>query len=91
MRLHESRLPGEISSRRPGSWEARVPLSGRLTTLLDIVVIFLFTKPLITILARTKFFGSGHPWSGLDPKRLGARPPIRGGRRRPRPSVAKEA
>ncbi|MGA5699466.1 protein translocase subunit SecD [Peterkaempfera bronchialis] len=63
-----------------------------LTTLLDIVVIFLFTKPLITLLARTKFFGGGHPWSGLDPKRLGARPPIRGGRRRPaRASVAKEA
>ncbi|MFJ6213665.1 protein translocase subunit SecD [Streptomyces sp. NPDC092296] len=60
-----------------------------LTTLLDIVVIFLFTKPMITILARTKFFGSGHSWSGLDPKRLGAHPPIRGGRRRP--SVAKEA
>nr|WP_079063203.1 protein translocase subunit SecD [Peterkaempfera griseoplana] len=63
-----------------------------LTTLLDIVVIFLFTKPLITILARTKFFGGGHPWSGLDPKRLGARPPIRGGRRRTgRPGVTKEA
>ncbi|MFG2822763.1 protein translocase subunit SecD [Kitasatospora sp. NPDC048365] len=60
-----------------------------LTTLLDVVVIFLFTKPLITLLARTKFFASGHPWSGLDPKRLGARPPIRGGRRRP--AAAKEA
>ncbi|MFJ5926703.1 protein translocase subunit SecD [Kitasatospora sp. NPDC092948] len=57
-----------------------------LTTLLDVVVIFLFTKPLITLLARTKFFASGHPWSGLDPKRLGARPPIRGTRRRPAPS-----
>jgi len=57
-----------------------------LTTLLDVVVIFLFTKPLITLLARTKFFSSGHPWSGLDPKRLGARPPIRGARRRPAPS-----
>ncbi|MFD7733442.1 protein translocase subunit SecD [Kitasatospora phosalacinea] len=54
-----------------------------LTTLLDVVVIFLFTKPLITLLARTKFFSSGHPMSGLDPKRLGARPPIRGSRRRP--------
>ncbi|MFD9129555.1 protein translocase subunit SecD [Kitasatospora sp. NPDC059571] len=53
-----------------------------LTTLLDIVVIFLFTKPLITLLARRKFFADGHPWSGLDPKRLGAKPPIRGGRRR---------
>jgi preprotein translocase subunit SecD len=53
-----------------------------LTTLLDVVVIFLFTKPLITLLARTKFFAGGHPMSGLDPKRLGARPPIRGSRRR---------
>ena len=54
-----------------------------LTTLLDVVVIFLFTKPLITLLARRKFFADGHPMSGVDPKRLGARPPIRGGRRRP--------
>ncbi|MGW4691896.1 protein translocase subunit SecD [Kitasatospora cineracea] len=53
-----------------------------LTTLLDVVVIFLFTKPLISLLARTKFFAGGHPMSGLDPKRLGARPPIRGSRRR---------
>ena len=63
-----------------------------LTTLLDIVVIFLFTKPLITVLARRKFFSDGHPWSGLDPKRLGARPPIRGSRRRPSaPAAPKEA
>ncbi|MFJ5710470.1 MULTISPECIES: protein translocase subunit SecD [unclassified Streptomyces] len=52
-----------------------------LTTLLDIVVVFLFTKPLMTLLARTKFFGDGHPWSGLDPKRLGAKPPLRRTRR----------
>ncbi|MGF1431619.1 protein translocase subunit SecD, partial [Kitasatospora sp. LaBMicrA B282] len=63
-----------------------------LTTLLDVVVIFLFTKPMITLLARRKFFSDGHPWSGLDPKRLGARPPVRGGRRRPATSAAvKEA
>jgi preprotein translocase subunit SecD len=52
-----------------------------LTTLLDVVVVFLFTKPLMTLLARTKFFSSGHPWSGLDPKRLGVQPPLRRGRR----------
>lgn len=52
-----------------------------LTTLLDVVVVFLFTKPLMTILARRKFFASGHPWSGLDPKRLGAKPPLRRSRR----------
>ncbi|GAB2795447.1 protein translocase subunit SecD [Streptomyces daliensis] len=54
-----------------------------LTTLLDVVVVFFFTKPLMTILARTKFFASGHPWSGLDPTRLGAKPPLRRGRRSP--------
>ncbi|GAA0381716.1 protein translocase subunit SecD [Streptomyces olivoreticuli] len=54
-----------------------------LTTLLDVVVVFFFTKPLMTLLARRKFFASGHPWSGLDPKRLGAKPPLRGSRRRP--------
>ncbi|MFD7922729.1 protein translocase subunit SecD [Streptomyces sp. NPDC059740] len=54
-----------------------------LTTLLDVVVVFLFTKPLVTLLARRKFFSSGHPWSGLDPKRLGAKPPLRSRRRVP--------
>ena len=44
-----------------------------LTTLLDIFIVFLFTKPLVTILARTKFFGQGHKLSGLDPDRLGGR------------------
>jgi len=39
---------------------------------IDIVVVFLFTKPLITLAARTEFFGGGHKWSGLDPERLGA-------------------
>jgi len=54
-----------------------------LTTLVDIVVVFLFTKPMITLLARTKFFGQGHRLSGLDPARLGARAPWRGSRRPP--------
>ncbi len=50
-----------------------------LTTLIDVIVVFLFTKPMVTILARTKFFGQGHKWSGLDPARLGARAPWRSG------------
>jgi preprotein translocase subunit SecD len=59
-----------------------------LTTVIDVVVVFLFTKPMITLLARTKFYGQGHPMSGLDPARLGARAPWRGGRgRRPAPSA----
>jgi preprotein translocase subunit SecD len=52
-----------------------------LTTLIDVVVVFLFTKPMITLLARTKFFGGGHRLSGLDPARLGGRSPWRGSRR----------
>jgi preprotein translocase subunit SecD len=52
-----------------------------LTTLVDVIVVFLFTKPMITLLARTKFYGQGHRLSGLDPGRLGARAPWRGGRR----------
>ncbi|MDP9394712.1 MAG: protein translocase subunit SecD [Actinomycetota bacterium] len=46
-----------------------------LTTLIDIVVVFLFTKPLVTLLSRTRFFSSGHPMSGLDPRRLGGQAP----------------
>ncbi|MFN3866629.1 MAG: protein translocase subunit SecD, partial [Demequina sp.] len=30
-----------------------------------------FTHPLMVLLARTKFFGEGHKWSGLDPRQLG--------------------
>lgn len=52
-----------------------------LTTLLDVVVVFFFTKPLMTLMARKKFFSNGHKWSGLDPKRLGAKPPLRRTRR----------
>lgn len=42
-----------------------------LTTLIDIVVVFGFTKPLVSLLARTKFFGQGHRFSGLDAAHLG--------------------
>ncbi|MEV5932845.1 protein translocase subunit SecD [Streptomyces sp. NPDC052079] len=62
-----------------------------LTTLLDVVVVFLFTKPLLTLMARRKFFASGHKWSGLDPKALGAKPPLRRTRRPSAPAQTKEA
>jgi preprotein translocase subunit SecD len=51
-----------------------------LTTIIDVVVVFLFTKPMVTLLARTKFFGRGHRYSGLDPARLGAKTPWRSSR-----------
>lgn len=43
-----------------------------LTTLLDILIVFFFTHPLVTLLARRPFFRGGHPMSGLDPDKLGA-------------------
>ena len=53
-----------------------------LTTIIDVIVVFLFTKPMVTLLAQTKFYGDGHPLSGLDPARLGARAPWRSSARR---------
>jgi len=46
-----------------------------LTTLIDVLVVFLFTKPMVTLLAGTRFYGGGHRWSGLDPARLSAKTP----------------
>src|SRR5690606_21294316 len=43
-----------------------------LTTVVDVLVVTLFTHPLLTLLARTKFYREGHPASGLDPHQLGA-------------------
>jgi preprotein translocase subunit SecD len=42
-----------------------------LTTLIDIIVVFVFTHPILGLLARTKFYGEGHRLSGLDPRQLG--------------------
>ncbi|MGN7798653.1 protein translocase subunit SecD [Leifsonia sp. 22587] len=43
-----------------------------LTTIIDVIVVLLFTHPTLQLLARTRFFSSGHPMSGLDPEALGA-------------------
>ena len=42
-----------------------------LTTLIDLVVVFAFTKPLVGLLSRVKFFNSGHSLSGFSSKSLG--------------------
>ena len=42
-----------------------------LTTLMDVMVAFMFTRPMVTLLARNRWFTSGHPMTGLDPRRLG--------------------
>ena len=43
-----------------------------VTTVVDLLVVVLFTHPMLQLLARTRFFASGHPMSGLNPKSLGA-------------------
>jgi preprotein translocase subunit SecD len=47
-----------------------------LTTLVDVAVAFLFTRPLVQILMRNKAFTSGKPWTGLSPDRLGVKTTI---------------
>ena len=43
-----------------------------ITTLIDLLVVAMFTHPVMRLLATTRFFGGGHPASGLDPQALGA-------------------
>lgn len=65
-----------------------------LTTLVDLLVVFWFTHPLLELLVKTRFFGGGHKWSGLDPTHLGATPVYRGrgrGIEAPTPKKAKVA
>jgi preprotein translocase subunit SecD len=45
-----------------------------LITVIDVFIVFFFTKPMVTLLSRTKFFGHGHKWSGLDREHLGLPP-----------------
>lgn len=42
-----------------------------LTTIMDLIVVFFFTKPFMTVLARVNFFSSGHKLSGFSDKSLG--------------------
>ncbi|MCU1578639.1 MAG: preprotein translocase subunit SecD [Rhodoglobus sp.] len=43
-----------------------------LTTIIDLIVVSLFTHPILQLISRTRFFGEGHRFSGLDSKALGA-------------------
>ena len=42
-----------------------------LTTFVDLLVIFAFTKPMMSILSKWNFFANGHPLSGLSKKSSG--------------------
>jgi preprotein translocase subunit SecD len=43
-----------------------------ITVIIDVLVVVLFTHPMLQVLATRRFFSSGHPLSGLDPQALGA-------------------
>ncbi|MCG5218816.1 protein translocase subunit SecD [Streptosporangium sp. KLBMP 9127] len=45
-----------------------------LTTLIDILVVFMFTKPFVALLAKMEFFSKGHKLSGLDAERMSSVP-----------------
>ncbi|MFM2438272.1 MAG: hypothetical protein RLZ55_1091 [Actinomycetota bacterium] len=47
-----------------------------LTTVIDVLVAFLFTRPLVSLFARTTWFNSGGALTGVSPKRLGVKPPV---------------
>ncbi|QNV38960.1 protein translocase subunit SecD [Rothia amarae] len=49
-----------------------------LTAIADLIVVFLFTHPMLSLLARTRYFGEGRRHSGLSPESLGAVPLYRG-------------
>ena len=53
-----------------------------LTTVVDVLVAFVFTRPVVAVLAATRFFQSGHPLSGVAPERLGL-PPAAGSKKAP--------
>ena len=60
-----------------------------LTTIVDLIMIFFFTKPMVSLLVRTNFFGTGRRGSGFEAEHLGI-----AATRRPRPralATVKEA
>lgn len=65
-----------------------------LSTVIDVIVVMLFTHPMLQLLARRPFFAEGHAFSGLDPRALGAVYRGRGQFRAPTvsgPAVARSA
>jgi len=62
-----------------------------LVTLIDVLVVFFFTKPLLSLLARTSFFGRGHRLSGLDTRHLGVERLPGGARPAPRRTAGEVA
>jgi preprotein translocase subunit SecD len=52
-----------------------------ISTIIDVVVFFFFTKPMVSLLGRRRFFNSGSRFSGLSRETLGVdEPGLVGGR-----------
>lgn len=49
-----------------------------LTTVVDVIVVFLFTHPLMLLLSRLRFFSEGHRFSGVSAQSVGRAPAYRG-------------
>jgi len=63
-----------------------------LTTLIDLLVVFFFTKPLMTLLGRTKFFGQGRKFSGFEAEHMGtSTAPLHNSRRKSTELAGSEA
>jgi preprotein translocase subunit SecD len=58
-----------------------------LTAIADLLVVFLFTHPVMVLLARTRYFGGGGKHSGLSPEALDAVPLYRGAGRLREPAT----
>ena len=41
-----------------------------LTTIIDLIIVVMFTHPMLQLLSQTKFFSGGGKWSGFDSKAL---------------------
>jgi preprotein translocase subunit SecD len=45
-----------------------------ISTVIDLIVFFWFTKPMVTWMAKFKMFRTGTKWSGLSPEHVGVKP-----------------
>lgn len=45
-----------------------------LTTIIDVMIAFMFTRPIVALLARNKWFTRGGKLTGVSPERLGVEP-----------------
>jgi preprotein translocase subunit SecD len=50
-----------------------------LTTVIDLIIIFYFTKPMVSLFAKFSIFQRGTPWSGVSPRSVGIQSEVSNG------------